>query len=107
MEQMIRKTPFIKSNDTIKDALLILNQNYHKCLLVINNEDIIEGTLTDGDIRRAFIKNKKINTRVKNICNRKFTYFYEKEIDLKKIKKILFQKNFNIDLIPIINKKKK
>ena len=107
MEQMIRKTPFIKSNDTIKDALLILNQNYHKCLLVINNEDIIEGTLTDGDIRRAFIKNKKINTRVKNICNRKFTYFYEKEINLKKKKKILFKKNFNIDLIPIIKKKKK
>jgi dTDP-glucose pyrophosphorylase/CBS domain-containing protein len=107
MEQMIRKTPFIKSNDTIKDALFILNQNHHKCLLVINNEDIIEGTLTDGDIRRAFVKNKKINTRVKNICNRKFTYFYEKEIDLKKIKKILFQNNYNIDLIPIINKKKK
>jgi dTDP-glucose pyrophosphorylase/CBS domain-containing protein len=107
MEQMIRKVPFIKSNNTIKQALVLLNQNRYKCLLVINNQKNIEGTLTDGDIRRAFIKNKKINTRVKDVCNRKFNFFYENEINLKKIKKILFQKNLNIDLIPIINKKKK
>lgn len=104
---MIRKVPFIKSNNTIKQALVLLNQNRYKCLLVINNQKNIEGTLTDGDIRRAFIKNKKINTRVKDVCNRKFNFFYENEINLKKIKKILFQKNLNIDLIPIINKKKK
>ena len=46
-------------------------------LFVINYNGSIIGSLTDGDIRRSLIKEKNLNKKVKDICNRNFVKIYE------------------------------
>ena len=44
----------ITEKDTITDALIKINENSHKCLIVINNKKILKGTITDGNKKRSF-----------------------------------------------------
>ena len=46
----------IDSKKKIKDCLFKLEKNIQKCLIVVNNNKKITGTVTDGDIRRALLK---------------------------------------------------
>ena len=44
---------------TLKEALKKMEQNFYKCLIVVDNDNKLLGTITDGDIRRAIIKGAK------------------------------------------------
>jgi len=57
----------ITEKETIKDALIKINENYHKCLIVINNKKILKGTITDGNIRRGLLRGFKLTDPVSNI----------------------------------------
>ena len=59
MERMIKKNLLISENNNILQALKLLNKNNGKCLIVMNKFKQIVGTVTDGDIRRAFYIIKK------------------------------------------------
>ena len=57
----------IDSKKKIKDCLFKLEKNIQKCLIVVNNNKKITGTVTDGDIRRALLKkNVSLETRITN-----------------------------------------
>jgi len=57
----------LKTNSTIKEALQIINTGAVKFGVVVDKEDKLLGTLTDGDIRRAFLDGKTINDSIENI----------------------------------------
>ena len=54
----------IKNNLTIYRAMEKLQFSALKQLLVVNNKDKLLGTLTDGDIRRAFLKGFNISDKI-------------------------------------------
>ena len=54
------KNIFIQENTKIKEALEKLRKTGFKCLIVKNKNDQLLGTLSDGDIRKALLKNKSI-----------------------------------------------
>jgi dTDP-glucose pyrophosphorylase len=98
----------ITEKETIKDALIKINENYHKCLIVINNKRILKGTITDGNIRRGLLKGFKLTDSVLKISNKKKIIFLrESKYSLKEAKKKLVQnKQFTyIGILPIINNK--
>lgn len=76
-----------------------------KCLIVIDKKDNFIGTLSDGDIRNAILKNKKLTLKIDNIVNRNPCFFYEDNFQLDKIRKIIINGDF--PYIPIINKNNK
>lgn len=91
----------INPNDTIIKALIKINDNRKGFLVVVDELDRVIGTLTDGDIRRAFIKGKMLNNSVEESYNKNFQYIgiesnVEDTIDI-------FKEN-KIDFIPIIDK---
>ncbi len=97
-----------------KDALHKLDKNQKKCLIVINKDYKLVGTLTDGDLRRALLRGNSLNTKIKKFVNKKPTSLIVKNI--KNIDQVIANKskyiikkieNENIDVIPIINKHKK
>ena len=47
------KDYLLNLNHKIK-ALVRLEKNRGKCLIVVNKDNILKGTITDGDVRRAF-----------------------------------------------------
>ena len=101
---MIRNI-FIGESSSIYYALEKLQQTGEKCLIVVNHKDLLLGTLTDGDVRRAILKKFNINSKIKKIYKKKCFYIFEGEEVLKKGSEIL--KVRNLPLIPILNKKKK
>ena len=79
--------------------------------MVINSKNKFLGTITDGDIRRAIIRGANIENKIgPYVKTRSFTIDEEKfkKFSKEKITKIsnIFKKS-KIDVIPIINKKKK
>ena len=61
----------IDKNQKIKIALERLNSNKDKILFVVEKENKILGSLTDGDIRRGFLKNLNFDSNVISFCNTK------------------------------------
>ena len=102
----------ISKYKSIRDALTQLEKNDQKCLIAVDENKKIFGTLTDGDIRRALLKKANLDTKISNFVKKNpisiklnSTKLIHKEID-EKIKKIIkLSKDENIDLIPIIDKK--
>ncbi|MFW0713415.1 nucleotidyltransferase family protein [Aliarcobacter butzleri] len=54
-------------NSTIKEALKIIDNGALQIALVVNENDILLGTLTDGDIRRGLLKGLDLNSSIKSI----------------------------------------
>ena len=95
----------IKKNKTIVDALNQLNalKDISRLILfVMDDNDVLLGTVTDGDIRRSITKNKNLNKKVIDICNKGFVYSY-KTVDYLNLDE--FRKN-DIKILPILNKDK-
>jgi len=89
---------------TILEALKQLNDSQVKSLIVIEKKNKLFGTLTDGDIRRAILKKRRLSDKILKICNKKPLFFYEKTLIPKLAKKKILEKN--LFLAPIINNNK-
>lgn len=74
----IDKLKVLKTQKVI-DALSILNSGGMQIALVINESDQLIGTISDGDIRRALLNNKSLNSSVLDIMNSKFLYIKDNE----------------------------
>jgi dTDP-glucose pyrophosphorylase len=91
---------------SIRDALIALNNLSSEVLtlFVINEEGIMLGTLTDGDIRRKLINNCSLNDQVSIAMNTNFHCLNDGTIDVNKIREL---RNRNITLLPLLDKQKK
>ena len=108
------KNHLIELNYNIKYALLKLEKNLEKCLVVINSKNILKGTLTDGDIRRALLRGANIHSKIGKYIKKKPFYLKAKNLSKqgKKKKKIVQDaikkiKDDNIDVIPLLDKNNK
>ena len=59
---------------SVLEALKEIDQNQKGFLVVLNHEGAAVGTLTDGDIRRAFIAGKSIDDSIDRIYKSSFTF---------------------------------
>ncbi|MDD4438168.1 MAG: CBS domain-containing protein [Tissierellia bacterium] len=92
----------ITPTETLFEALYKIDENKKGFLLVVDENRHVIGTLTDGDIRRAFISGQNIKDMVGSAYNKTFN-------------KVLFNDNFSkiielfkssrINFIPIVDEK--
>ena len=54
-------------NSTIKEALKIIDNGAIRIALVVDEDDKLLGTLSDGDIRRAILNGNELETYIKDI----------------------------------------
>lgn len=94
----------ISDAQTIIDALSALNEIGHvaQTLFVVNNENKMVGTLTDGDIRRSLITGHPITTQINNVMHKDFQYITEADWDVQRLKTL---RKKNILFIPILDDK--
>lgn len=71
-------------------------------LFVVDDNNRMVGTLTDGDSRRALISGASVSDKVENIMHRDFNYMKLEEID--DVKEIKRQKDLRMALVPILDK---
>ena len=62
----------ISPSTKVIDAMRVIEKGDAKIALVVNKERILEGTLTDGDIRRGLLNGETLNTPAERLMNKKF-----------------------------------
>jgi dTDP-glucose pyrophosphorylase len=95
----------IQPTATIKQAMEALDKTAEKILIVIDTNQKMIGTLTDGDIRRYILKKQKLTGTIETAYYRKPIFVFEKEYDLEGVKKLL--RNNKINLIPVLSRDRK
>ena len=87
---------------SIREALVALDGNTHdwQTLFVIDKDERMVGTLTDGDIRRGLIRGAALEDAVSNVMHRNFKYIKDGDYDAKKLKEL---RSHNIFFIPVLN----
>lgn len=78
----------INQKATIREALVALDGSNHnnQTLFVIDNDERMVGTLTDGDIRRGLIHGAALEDAISNIMHRDFKFLREGNLDAEKLK---------------------
>lgn len=87
---------------TIKDALIALDVFCHgnQTLFVLDDEDRMVGTLTDGDIRRGLIRDIQLNDSVESVMHKDFKYIKHSKFDMMTVKKY---RDGDIFFIPVLD----
>ena len=67
----------IQENSTVKDALVRLNKlsGNVQTLFVLNKYQIMLGTLTDGDIRRALISGVALENKIEQVSQDRGVFY--------------------------------
>lgn len=102
---------FISKNASIGDAIVLIENNNNKIAVVVDEQNILQGTITDGDIRRGILGGKNLQSPTKDIMNRAPFFIYQDEgqkniiqvMHARKIKHALIvdDKKVVVDLIGI------
>ena len=86
--EKFNNTKFIANDfETIKNAMLKIKKNGTRTLVVVNTNKQLLGTLSEGDIQKALIKNVKVNESIKKSTTKnqkKFTFMITKKLTLEK-----------------------
>jgi dTDP-glucose pyrophosphorylase len=106
MEKSKIKLISISADSSIKQAINKLNETGHKILFVTDPDEVLIGTVTDGDIRRGIIDGMQLSGTVSGIMNTKFLSIQADNPDKVREAEHLMQKHL-INHIPVLDKKGK
>lgn len=93
----------INKEKTLLDALKQINSLYPDplVLFVIDDDNKMVGTLTDGDSRRALIAGASVKDRAEKVMHRSFNYM--RSDDVTNVLELRHQKEMNMKLVPILD----
>ena len=94
----------INQDATIKQTLKVISDGNIKIAIVVDKNDKLLGTLTDGDIRRGFLKGLDINSSIKSIIFKNPISAKENDTKKKILKTALSKKIYQI---PVVDNKGK
>ena len=99
------KKYLIRSKTSIKACLKKMSKAGEKCLIVTDQDSTLIGTLSDGDLRRAIMKEEDINIPIEDYLNSNPTYLQKGAYSIERVKDIFLTHKF--DLIPIVDEDSK
>ncbi len=93
------KDLIVFESDILKTGLEVLNHNGLGTVFVIDNKNVIKGIVTDGDIRRALLKDISLNEPIRSVMNKSFVSLSYKTDNVQ----ILQTLNTKIKIIPLVD----
>ena len=95
------KEHLIHSGSSVKQALTMLNElSQDAILFVIDENNILIGSLTDGDVRRGLLKNFTIESKIDDIIQPNPRFIKKGDND---IKKIIAYRAGDLRIIPVLD----
>lgn len=88
---------------TVRSALKQLNslsETTYRTLFVVDGNNKLVGTITDGDIRRGFLKDLNLTDTVENCMSKDFKFLLNSEDKFEKIKTY---RQMDIGMVPILD----
>ncbi len=96
----LRASPLVvRDTATIQAAMLSIDTNTHRTVIVVNDRNVVVGTLSDGDIRKALLDGRLLTTPVHRVMNPDFIALTVKD---RARAKAIFDEH-HIFLIPVID----
>lgn len=89
----------IFSDSTIKQALKIISDGAIHIAIVVDRKDKFIGTLSDGDIRRGFLKGLNLKSPIKSLVSKKPIFANKKDTEEKLLKIALSKKIYQIPVV--------
>jgi dTDP-glucose pyrophosphorylase len=91
----------IHSDVSIREAMRILDKTAEKCLLVVDKNRKLLGTLTDGDLRRSILSGLQVSENISmSFCTKPIT-LNKNNFSLEQAK-LLIDQNM-LDLLPLVD----
>ncbi|WP_299123955.1 nucleotidyltransferase family protein [uncultured Winogradskyella sp.] len=90
----------IHTKTTIKEALVELDKSLGKALFIVDKNNKVLGSLSDGDIRRALINGHSIEEPAIDIAHKNFKFIQQNTTKKEELEQFKANK---ITLIPILN----
>jgi dTDP-glucose pyrophosphorylase len=94
------KKTILKQTDTMKMAITTLNQESLRIVMIVDDDEKLIGTITDGDIRRGLIKHLSLDTPVTDFMFRAPTIASETDSDESILLKM---KELDLLQIPVVD----
>ncbi len=90
----------LHKNDTVLNALELLDLNALRIVLVVNDQRELIGSITDGDIRRGLLKGQDLNAPVETVMHTQPYSIEEGSLSHREIFEIMREKSYLA--VPII-----
>lgn len=97
----MKKDISILPDASIKEALKKLDKTAEKTLFVVDNQNKLLGTITDGDIRRYILKTGTIEGKIEEVYNKNPIKIFKTEFNIEKVKSIMLKNK--IEVIPVLD----
>ena len=101
MMVLMIKDIIIKPDSTIRQAMKVLDKTDKKCLLVVDDNEKLLGTLTDGDLRRSILAGEKISGDISSSYNSEPTVLIKEKYTIEEAEHYL--RNLKLGLIPVVD----
>ncbi len=106
----MKKILSLKKTDSIRQALELLKGQFGMIICILENEEVLSGVVSEGDLRRGVIKGYSLDSKLEDVMNKNPTYIYENELKTKKIHKSNIDLGATMDrplIIPVVDVHKK
>ncbi len=99
------KKHILYCNQTVREALIMLNDlKKNTILIVVDENDKLVGSLTDGDLRRGFIKGLTFDNSLMDYLQPDPLFIYEDELPNSNLNKLRLR---NFMVVPIVDRTRK
>jgi CBS domain-containing protein len=89
----------VRDTDTLEEAMVAIEHNGYRSVIVVNENDVVVGTLSDGDARKSVLDHRLLSTPVHRVMNPNFIALTAEEKEKAKAK---FDAT-HVFLIPLID----
>lgn len=96
------QTLFISKDFTIKQAMLKLIETSERILLVVEDDGVLKGTVTDGDIRRALIRGALFSETIGSVMKETYQFVSSDQPGKVKLAKSLMFRG-KLEQVPVID----
>jgi dTDP-glucose pyrophosphorylase len=91
----------ISQNATLSEAIKKMGEPGHaRVLFVLNSNNKIVGTITDGDIRRGLLEGYSVNDECEKFAFKNFKFINKNNIDLHQIRE---WRNLDVEILPVLS----
>jgi dTDP-glucose pyrophosphorylase len=104
MSEIARKVS-IEIGASIKQALKQLDETSHRILFVVDKDNYLRGTMSDGDARRAILAGTALEFSIEKVFNRAPHFLTEKEYTKEECKELFIQTK--VLLLPVVDSLRK
>ncbi len=98
------KLEYLEKNSTIFNAFSKFNKLGLKTLVVSDKSKKLLGVLSDGDLRRAILKNNNLSMKINKFYNKKPFFLTENEFSNQRCRELFLKQE--LEIIPIVSKNK-